>query len=280
MRGDSFNELSTQATKLGYLVAPFPVANSSDLIMKQASLTRTMTGLRMNEFMQKEIIDRLTFTRDYGITKSINFMVVSKDMSGQPVAIANFVYSKSSGIMYLKDFAVAGREGVEKKLVLALLATGARDYMKDYSLFPKAIVASPSVTKGEFAELNFMKDLKMKFMTLEPKAESSFASQELMPLKAQAGHPISVFPITKDHKVTDMRVIMVRNYGNEKFKMDGETFSRFLKDIKDEDDLSLLLTTFKDSRFKITLTKVDETTTLIELLKAISGDSAEMKHKN
>ena len=48
----------------------------------------------------------------------------------------------------------------------------------------------------------------------------------------------------------------------------------------DEETAAVCTPFIKDSRFKITLTKVDETTTLIELLKAISGDSAEMKHKN
>lgn len=280
MHEDLLDKYSREAIRKGYIVTPFSAFDAADMQMKMAALRRTMAALHMSEFMQREVIDRLTYTRDYGIRQSINFMVISKNEAGKPLGIAHFIFSKSSGIMLMKEFVIAESKNTDKKAVLALLATGARDYMMDYNMFPKAVVISPSVKRGELGELNFMKELKMKFMALEPKAETSFTAQPAQPIKAGAGGgAVSVFPIKKGNRIADLRVIMVRNYGSSNFKMDGEDFSKFLKDIKDEDDLSLLLSVFQDSHFKITLKKINEMQTLIELLNAISGESAGLKHK-
>jgi len=271
MQDDSLNKYSREALSQGYIVAPFVVSDSSDLAMKSASLSRTMSALYIDEFTQRQIIDRLTYTRDYGIKQSINFMVISKNENGKPLGIANFVYSKSSGVMYLKDFVIAEDENVNKRAVLALLAVGARDHMREYDMYPKAVIISPSLKHTKLSDLSFMDDLKMKFMTLEPKTESGMGMKSGPAFNAEVGgEAISVFPIKKDHKVEDIRIIMVHNYGTSNFKMNSEVFSKFLKDLKDEDDLSLLLKLFKDQRFKITLTKINETHALVELLNGLS----------
>ncbi|MEM3363896.1 MAG: hypothetical protein QXS93_00085 [Candidatus Micrarchaeia archaeon] len=268
MHNDELEQQSKQALSKGYIVTPFALSNESDKMLRAAALSHIMKAVSMNEFMQREIIDRLTYTRDYGISKSINFMVVSKNDIGQPVGVAHFVYSKSSGIMYLQDFAISEKKDVHKNEVLALLAVGAREHMIEYGMRPKAILVSPSLKKDGIEGLNLMRELKMKFMALEPKTEKNFAAVE-----KQHKNKVPFFEIVKGDKITDMRVILVHNYSGEKFKLNEEIFSKFLKDLKDQDELALLLGAVHDSKFKITLTNMDESNKLIDLLKKISWNT-------
>ncbi|MCX8205863.1 MAG: hypothetical protein N3H30_01400 [Candidatus Micrarchaeota archaeon] len=249
-------ELSSQAISQGYMVTPFTITDSSSLVLKQNALNMVVRDTLLRNFINDQVIDRLTYTRDYGITKSINFMVIGKDMKGNAVAVGHFIYSKSSKYIYLKDFMVSS--GCDAKALVAFMSTAAKDYMAENGFEAKGFIASPSI-RGRHAEaVEFMRSLGMGFMSVEPKTDGTLLKR-----------PGSVFEVYKGSHVLDRRVLMVGAYGAGGARISGETLSKFLSDLKDEKDLAFLLMRLDDAKVSVVESKSIEISKLASLLGKI-----------
>ncbi|MEM0438117.1 MAG: hypothetical protein QXU54_02340 [Candidatus Micrarchaeia archaeon] len=249
-------ELSSQALAQGYMVTPFTVTDSSNLTLKQNALNMIVRDTILRNFINDQIIDRLTYTRDYGITKSINFMIIGKDMAGNAVAVGHFIYSKSSQYIYLKDFMVA--KDCNAKAMVAFMSTAARDYMAENGFEAKGFIASPSI-KGRHAEaVEFMRSLGMDFMAVEPKTEGTLLRK-----------PASVFEVYKGPHVLERRVLMVGAYGSGSARLSADVLSKFASDLKEEQDLAFLLMRLDDAKVSIVESKSVEISKLAALLGKI-----------
>jgi hypothetical protein len=223
-----------------------------------AAFNRTITDNLLKEFVSRELVDHLTYVRDYLINKSINFMLFGKNMNGKTVAVGQFVYSPSSNYLFLKDFRVVA--GEDQKMLIGFMVTSAREYMASYGFNPKAIITSPSVRTRNVDQLRFMTDMGMQFLSIEPKHDVNYLGSK---------NPVSVFALGAQKGVSDMRVVLVEGYGKGPTRVSKSSLSKFLKDLKDEDDLSCLLMLFGDSKFTITLKTTAEVGKLTSLLSFI-----------
>lgn len=249
-------ELSSQALAQGYMVTPFVVTDSSSLALKQNALNIIVRDTVLRNFINDQIIDRLTYTRDYGITKSINFMIIGKDMAGNAVAVGHFIYSKSSRYIYLKNFMVT--KDCNAKVMVAFMSTAARDYMAENGFEANGFIASPSI-KGRHAEaVEFMRSIGMDFMAVKPKTESTLLKK-----------PATVFEVYKGSHVLERRVLMVSAYGSGSPRMSSDVLSKFASDLKEEEDLAFLLMRLDDAKVSIVESKSVEISKLVSLLGKI-----------
>lgn len=271
MAGDEkLTAMKAKQEPQSYMLSQLFIANERDKALKRRALQSMITDNYIKNFIIYDVLDRLTYTRDYDIRKSINFMVMSKTLDGEVVGVAHYVYLKSSNLLYLKKYRVAGDANFEE--VSRVLIEGGRGVMMDYGYRPKAVVASPSIKEeGGMEEVNSLRRQGLRFMSLRPStkgsmdvissAYSKFDQHFLEGRKKE----ISVFPLKGKGGVSDMRVILMRPYGNEKLGMDKKAFSSFLIDLKNEDDLSRLLMIFEDTEFKVVAEKVDSAEKLMGL---------------
>ncbi len=246
-------EYSKNALSHGYFMMPVSIIDAQDKARRKQSLMKMLSSNFIDMFVLRDIIDHITYVRDYMIRKSINFMLVSKNSEGNVIGIANFVYSKSSAMLYLKRYYIS--DDVNKTEVLAFFIRGADNYLQSYGYSFKGLLSSPSSIKRE--GVSMMRDIGMKFMFMEPLSEDKAD-------KSSKQGPV-VYPIKKDSSVLDMRVVMVEGYSSD-FKLDKEEIAKFLMDLKNEKDLQYLLKIINDQNMLLTLKHIDETNKLTELL--------------
>ncbi|GEM_PF-3087655 len=274
MAENDISQLTKRALEHGFMVMPFAFNDVAERALRMEALNNMLRDAHIREFVMDHIIDRLTYVRDYLINKSINFMVIAKDINGQPICVAHFIYSKSSHLLYLKDYIIKKDAATDSKMILAFIVNGAKDYMAGYGFIPKAIISSPSVKQKGLAAVNFMREMGMKFMTFEPKVEGA-AGGHYHPLGGsetlhhQLDKGIVVFPLKSGRRVTDIRVLMATKCNTNKFALDDKVITRFLADLEAEDELHALYMLLSNSKFTISLRKVDEFQKLDSLLGAL-----------
>ncbi len=168
MKEESFQQLSQQAMSNGYMFKPITVHGPEDRQRVADNIGEMFRHQIINDFMLYNVVDRLTYVRDYYVRKSLNFMMTVKDKKGETIAFAEMVYSKNSEMLYVKKFEV--EEGHPEKEVLSLAVKGAQDHLKDYGMKFNNIITSPQVS-GSKKDLDIMMDMGMKFMAFTPKTD-------------------------------------------------------------------------------------------------------------
>ena len=302
MKEESLTQMSEMALSNGYMFKPINMYGPEDKQRITNNVSELFKDQAMNDFVLYNIIDRLTYVRDYNVRKSLNFMMTVKDKKGETIAFAEMVYSKSSEMLYVKTFKV--QEGHNEKEVLALSIKGAKDHLKDHGLKFNTILTSPKVSDNK-ENLNIMMDMGMKFMAFTPKTdygtlhnnkENTFNEKNeviLFPFKEKieevkpsnlikSNGQVQKMDKKKQDKLwadkknklnvekemlDEMRVLLVKKYGNEKLDLTQDKFKRFLNDVKEEEtELAYLFKLFKkENDVKITLRKMDEIEKLLFL---------------
>lgn len=168
MKENSFQKLSQSALTKGYMYKPLTVYNHEDRLRVFKNIEEMFKKQIINDFMLYNVVDRLTYVRDYFVRKSINFMMTVKDRKGETIAFAEMVYSKNSEMLYIKKFQI--EKGHNEKEVLSLTIRGAKDHLNDYSMKFNTIITSPQVSNSR-KDLDIMMDLGMKFMSFTPKID-------------------------------------------------------------------------------------------------------------
>jgi len=304
MKEESLTKMSEMALSNGYMFKPINMYGPDDRQRIVNNIADLFKDQAMNDFILYNIIDRLTYVRDYHVRKSINFMMTVKDKKGETIAFAEMVYSKNSEMLYVKNFKV--EEGHNEKEVLALSIKGAKDHLKDYGLKFNTILTSPKVSDSK-QNLSVLMDMGMKFMAFTPKMDYGVLSNNketlfsekneivLFPFKEKIEQVSSPKLIENEKKVdgnsskkqnklweekkknlnvekemlSEMHVLLVKKYGKDKIDLNEEKFRKFLNDVKEEEtELAYLFKLFKkDNDVKITLRKMDEIEKLLLLFK-------------
>lgn len=303
MKEESLTRMSEMALSNGYMFKPINIYGPEDRQRVVNNVADLFKDQAMNDFVLYNIVDRLTYVRDYYVRKSLNFMMTVKDKKGETIAFAEMVYSKNSEMLYVKTF--KAQKNHNEKEVLALSIKGAKDHLKDHGLKFNTILTSPKVSDNK-ENLNVMMDLGMKFMAFTPKTDYGVLSNNkenlfsekneivLFPFKEKMEEvkPSNVVTTKKEVKTAnpkhdklweekkkklnvekemldEMRVLLVKKYGKEKLDLTEDKFKRFLNDVKEEEtELAYLFKLFKkDSDVKITIRKMDEIEKLLLLFQ-------------
>jgi hypothetical protein len=168
MREETIERMSKQALTNGYMFKPFAIYNFQDRDRAIHNAGNMFRNQAINDFMIYNVVDRLTYVRDYHVRKSINFMMTVKDKKSETIAFAEMVYSKNSEMLYVKTFKC--EEEHCNKEVLSLAIKGAKDYLNDYGMKFNNIITSPQIGVDK-KELEVMMDMGMKFMAFTPKTD-------------------------------------------------------------------------------------------------------------
>jgi hypothetical protein len=307
MKEGSIDYMSQKAFSEGYMFKPVNVYGPEDRQRIENNISKMFSDQIMNDIMLYNIVDRLTYVRDYNVRKSINFMMTVKDKKGETIAFTEMVYSKNSEMLYVKKFKID--EGHNEKEVLSLAIKGAKDHLNDFGMKFNTIITSPQVG-GSKKDLEVMIDLGMKFMAFTPKtdygelnqATENIPSEEneivLFPFKEQIEkiNPSNIISSNKKGKgekkiektkkekmwndkgkkleleneiLKEMHVLLIKKYGNQKADISEKKFRVFLEDVKEEEvELSFLFQLFKKEKdVKVTIRKMDEIEKLLLLFK-------------
>jgi hypothetical protein len=168
MREESIEKMSKSAFSNGYRFKPINVYGPEDRARIENNVGKMFSDQIMNDIMLYNVVDRLTYVRDYNVRKSINFMMAVKDKKGETIAYAEMLYSKSSEILYVKKFKIEPNHS--EKEVLSLAISGAKDHLNDFGMEFTNIITSPQVD-GTKKDLEIMMDMGMKFMAFTPKTD-------------------------------------------------------------------------------------------------------------
>ncbi|MGB9693608.1 MAG: hypothetical protein ACPLYF_02055 [Fervidobacterium sp.] len=240
MNMSTIPELARKALLEGYIVKPFHFADEVDKKAKLNALSKNVEDIFLRNFILEHIVDRLTYIKDYMIKNSINFMVMVKDVEGNVVGVGNFIYSKSSNMLYIRTYKTV--KNAEPNKILALLISGAKDCMGEYGFQTKAVIASSQLDKKNMAHLKSMEEIGMKQIVTE---------QKLSLLQSEY-------------------LLMMEKFVNERIEFNKDKLLLFLRDLNEEKELVFLLNVLEDSDMKIQLRKLD-TEKLIALLEKTSG---------
>jgi hypothetical protein len=143
MKEGSIDYMSQKAFSEGYMFKPVNVYGPEDRQRIENNISKMFSDQIMNDIMLYNIVDRLTYVRDYNVRKSINFMMTVKDKKGETIAFTELVYSKNSEMLYVKKFKI--EEGHNEKEFLSLAIKGAKYHLNYFGRKFKTIITTPQV---------------------------------------------------------------------------------------------------------------------------------------
>lgn len=215
MKEGSIDYMSQKAFSEGYMFKPVNIYGPEDRQRIENNVSKMFSDQIMNDIMLYNIVDRLTYVRDYNVRKSINFMMTVKDKKGETIAFTEMVYSKNSEMLYVKKFKI--EEGHNEKEVLSLAIKGAKDHLNDFGMKFNTIITSPQVG-GNKKDLEVMMDMGMKFMAFTPKTDYGELTQAKENIPSEKNE-IVLFPFKEQiEKINPSNIILDNKTINEKGK--------------------------------------------------------------
>lgn len=240
MREESIEKMSKSAFSNGYRFKPINVYGPEDRTRIENNVGKMFSDQIMNDIMLYNVVDRLTYVRDYNVRKSINFMMTVKDKKGETMAFAEMVYSKSSEILYVKKFKI--EEGHCDKEVLSLAISGAKDHLNDFGMEFTNIITSPQVDETK-KDLEVMMDMGMKFMAFTPKTDFGGLSEAKTNIPSEKNE-IVLFPFKEQIENIKPSNLIVEHTSktpsleekteNKKEKDESKKEEKDKKEVKDE----------------------------------------------
>lgn len=245
MREESIEKMSQSAFSNGYRFKPINVYGPEDRTRIENNVGKMFSDQIMNDIMLYNVVDRLTYVRDYNVRKSINFMMAVKDKKGETVAFAEMVYSKNSEMLYIKKFKI--EEGHCDKEILSLAVTGAKDHLNDFGMGFSNVITSPQVD-GTKKELDIMMDMGMKFMAFTPKTDYGELNEAKSNIPSEKNE-IVLFPFKEQIEKLEPSELVVK-YTSKQIPTE-EVKPKEVKDKKEEENKKEIIEDKKEEKKEI-----------------------------